>query len=71
MFGVSGEARGGAQVAGRGLPVLEVDVAGGREQRQPAARDDQALLLGNRGSFVQQRGDIAQVGAQLRQKVGG
>jgi hypothetical protein len=44
----------------------KIDMQGGREQRDPPGRSEQATALGEGGSTVQERADLAGAGTQLR-----
>ena len=71
MAGLVGQLRGGAQVRRGGMITVQVDQAGRREQRQPAAGYQQAAVPGQRGPGVQQPAGIAEVGAGPAEKFGG
>jgi hypothetical protein len=55
---LAGELGGGAQVRGSGVVAVQVDQGRGRQQRQPAADDQQAAVLGQGDPAVQQRPDV-------------
>lgn len=70
MAGFAGELRGGAQVRARGVLQAEVSQAGRGKQREPAAHDQQAAVLGESLTSVEQRGHITEVRADPLQERG-
>jgi hypothetical protein len=73
-FGVAGLASqlpGCPQVGDSGVIVVHVDQAGGGQQGQPSACDEQPAVLSERGAGVQQMADIPQVSPYPDEQVGG
>ena len=69
MPGLAGELGGGPQVRGSVMVAMQVDQGGGRQQREPAADDQQAAVPGQGGPGVQQRPDVPEVSADPAQQL--